>query len=275
MTIYPGRASPTRRSSNRQLCNEVRSRDSSRMLEPEYAATNHHHVSSTSPSIVHPSQLSFSLDPPPSGEPLDSLSSNHQPFDRDKLHHSDWDTRSNKRKSSDCEDFSDDSLEGLSLPPPPPSIIVPPPPSLSAPVTPNKRASVAWEIRLDVRETTSPRKQQHHTPQLEPEVMAFGKFMYNLMCNYVLIHRAPTALLQRRPAHPNPTPASRHPTKVRPAPQSNGPNHQRCLCAAPKTKLARCTRIRKSFCSTSRTKSKTMAPMSYGKDAANVICCPI
>ncbi|XP_037909499.1 uncharacterized protein LOC119650644 isoform X3 [Hermetia illucens] len=47
------------------------------------------------------------------------------------------------------EEFSDDSLEGQSLPPPPPPPIVPPPPSLSAPVTPSKRGSIAWEINLD------------------------------------------------------------------------------------------------------------------------------
>ena len=52
-------------------------------------------------------------------------------------------------RKSDCDDFSDDSLEGLSLPPPPPPPVVPPPPSLSAPVTPSKRGSIAWEINLD------------------------------------------------------------------------------------------------------------------------------
>lgn len=47
------------------------------------------------------------------------------------------------------EDFSDDSLEDTSLPPHPPPPTVPPPPSLSCPVTPNKRGSIAWEINLD------------------------------------------------------------------------------------------------------------------------------
>lgn len=47
------------------------------------------------------------------------------------------------------EDFSDDSLEDTSLPPPPPPPVVPPPPSLSCPVTPSKRGSIAWEINLD------------------------------------------------------------------------------------------------------------------------------
>lgn len=51
--------------------------------------------------------------------------------------------------SEDSEDFSDDSLEDTSLPPPPPPPVVPPPPSLSCPVTPSKRGSIAWDINLD------------------------------------------------------------------------------------------------------------------------------
>lgn len=54
-----------------------------------------------------------------------------------------------QRTSEDSEDFSEDSLEDTSLPPPPPPPVVPPPPSLSCPVTPNKRGSIAWEINLD------------------------------------------------------------------------------------------------------------------------------
>lgn len=55
-------------------------------------------------------------------------------------------------KSDDDEDFSDDSLEGSSLPPPPQPPLVPPKPSLSAPVTPSKRGSIAWEINLDEKD---------------------------------------------------------------------------------------------------------------------------
>lgn len=57
----------------------------------------------------------------------------------------------NENVDDDDEDkFSDDSLEDTSLPPPaPPPIVVPPPPSLSAPVTPSKRHSIAWEVNLD------------------------------------------------------------------------------------------------------------------------------
>lgn len=47
------------------------------------------------------------------------------------------------------ESFSDDSLEDTSLPPPAPPPVIPPPPSLSAPVTPSKRHSIAWEVNLD------------------------------------------------------------------------------------------------------------------------------
>lgn len=55
----------------------------------------------------------------------------------------------------DDDEFSDDSLEdkSLPLPLPPPSLseqpIVPPPSSLSAPVSPNKRSSIAWEININ------------------------------------------------------------------------------------------------------------------------------
>lgn len=52
--------------------------------------------------------------------------------------------------NEDDEDkFSDDSLEDTSLPPPAPPPVIPPPPSLSAPVTPSKRHSIAWEVNLD------------------------------------------------------------------------------------------------------------------------------
>lgn len=53
------------------------------------------------------------------------------------------------RIDSDDDRFSEDSLEDTSLPPPPPPPVVPPPPSLSAPVTPSKRHSIAWEVNVD------------------------------------------------------------------------------------------------------------------------------
>lgn len=54
-----------------------------------------------------------------------------------------------KKEPSDDDRFSDDSLEGSSLPPAPAPVPVPPPPSLSAPNTPSKRHSIAWEVNLD------------------------------------------------------------------------------------------------------------------------------
>lgn len=54
-----------------------------------------------------------------------------------------------KAANSDEDRFSDDSLEETSLPPPPAPAPVPPPPSLSCPVTPSKRHSIAWEVNLD------------------------------------------------------------------------------------------------------------------------------
>lgn len=62
-------------------------------------------------------------------------------------------SKRNSQLSDNIEDdedkFSDDSLEETSLPPPAPPPVVPPPPSLSAPVTPSKRHSIAWEVNLD------------------------------------------------------------------------------------------------------------------------------
>lgn len=66
----------------------------------------------------------------------------------------------------DDEEFSDDSLEdkSLPLPPPPPSLaaattqpIVPPITSLSAPVSPNKRSSIAWEININDEPMNEPK----------------------------------------------------------------------------------------------------------------------
>lgn len=62
-------------------------------------------------------------------------------------------TRTHTNNTNDDDNFSDDSLEGVSLPPQPPPPIVPPPPTLSAPATPNKRSSIAWEIMLEDKNT--------------------------------------------------------------------------------------------------------------------------
>lgn len=64
------------------------------------------------------------------------------------------------------EDFSDDSLEDKSLPPPspPPSSIISTQPivppithSISAPVSPNKRSSIAWEININDEHINEPK----------------------------------------------------------------------------------------------------------------------
>lgn len=64
----------------------------------------------------------------------------------------------------DDEEFSDDSLDDKSLPPPPPSSSTPTQPivpplthSRSAPVSPNKRSSIAWEISINDEHINEPK----------------------------------------------------------------------------------------------------------------------
>jgi hypothetical protein len=86
---------------------------------------------------------------------MDNLMNNRNAIHKSKIEQK-MNSKNNKRNSqlSDNEDddedkFSDDSLEDTSLPPPAPPPVIPPPPSLSAPVTPSKRHSIAWEVNLD------------------------------------------------------------------------------------------------------------------------------
>lgn len=85
---------------------------------------------------------------------MDNLMNNRNAIHKSKIEQK-MNMKNNKRNSqlSDNEDdedkFSDDSLEDTSLPPPAPPPVIPPPPSLSAPVTPSKRHSIAWEVNLD------------------------------------------------------------------------------------------------------------------------------
>lgn len=83
---------------------------------------------------------------------MDNLMNNR----RVKISEQKMNMKNSKRNSQLCrngdddiDNFSDDSLEETSLPPPAPPPVVPPPPSLSAPVTPSKRHSIAWEVNLD------------------------------------------------------------------------------------------------------------------------------
>ncbi|XP_053673501.1 trithorax group protein osa [Anopheles nili] len=173
VTIYPGRASPTRRMPPRTLSGSIErhrfptSDNSSTSQENSSPENNEseYNESSLSPTHGH-------LQPLQGGTPVSSLMSrifHHNPATASgqpplshHLHH----TRGHHipaagaiagmpsrtaagRPDSDDERFSDDSLEESSLPPPPGPPTVPPPPSLSAPVTPSKRHSIAWEVNLD------------------------------------------------------------------------------------------------------------------------------
>lgn len=104
---------------------------------------------SVSPSKVTPFGLKISI------QTMDNLMNNRNAIHKSKIEQK-MNLKNNKRNSqlSDNEDddedkFSDDSLEDTSLPPPAPPPVIPPPPSLSAPVTPSKRHSIAWEVNLD------------------------------------------------------------------------------------------------------------------------------
>lgn len=77
-----------------------------------------------------------------------------------------------KGTKDDDDNFSDDSLEGVSLPPQPPPPVVPPPPTLSAPATPSKRSSIAWEIMLEDKNT---KNEQHARKQSAGAVIDCGK----------------------------------------------------------------------------------------------------
>nr|XP_040239802.2 mucin-5AC isoform X1 [Anopheles coluzzii]XP_040239804.2 mucin-5AC isoform X1 [Anopheles coluzzii]XP_040239805.2 mucin-5AC isoform X1 [Anopheles coluzzii] len=179
VTIYPGRASPTRRMPPRTLSGSMErhrfpASDNSTPSSQENSSPENneseYNESSLSPTHGH-------LQPLQGGTPVNSLLSRifHQNVAAAAVtppvsstvgasHHA---ARSHRLPSSaggvmlpsrtagrpggdsDDERFSDDSLEESSLPPPPGPPTVPPPPSLSAPVTPSKRHSIAWEVNLD------------------------------------------------------------------------------------------------------------------------------
>uniref|UniRef100_A0A182TZI4 Uncharacterized protein n=2 Tax=Anopheles melas TaxID=34690 RepID=A0A182TZI4_9DIPT len=183
VTIYPGRASPTRRMPPRTLSGSMErhrfpASDNSTPSSQENSSPENneseYNESSLSPTHGH-------LQPLQGGTPVNSLLSRifHQnvaaaaaaspppPPVSSTVGASHHAARSHRLPSSaggvmlpsrtagrpggdsDDERFSDDSLEESSLPPPPGPPTVPPPPSLSAPVTPSKRHSIAWEVNLD------------------------------------------------------------------------------------------------------------------------------
>uniref|UniRef100_A0A182J3C4 Uncharacterized protein n=1 Tax=Anopheles atroparvus TaxID=41427 RepID=A0A182J3C4_ANOAO len=175
VTIYPGRASPTRRMPPRTLSGSMErhrfpASDNSTSTSQENSSPENneseYNESSLSPTHGHLHQLQGGTPvnslisrifhqnpnappPPPSG------SSTGGPHRSQRVSASGAGMvgvpprRTSGRADSDEERFSDDSLEESSLPPPPGPPTVPPPPSLSAPVTPSKRHSIAWEVNLD------------------------------------------------------------------------------------------------------------------------------
>ncbi|KFB44272.1 hypothetical protein ZHAS_00012050 [Anopheles sinensis] len=177
VTIYPGRASPTRRMPPRTLSGSMErhrfpASDNSTSTSQENSSPENneseYNESSLSPTHGHLHQLQ-------GGTPVNSLisrifhqnpnappPSSHTPSGPTAGSHRSQrmsasgvpmagapSRRTAGRADSDEERFSDDSLEESSLPPPPGPPTVPPPPSLSAPVTPSKRHSIAWEVNLD------------------------------------------------------------------------------------------------------------------------------
>ncbi|XP_058055452.1 mucin-5AC [Anopheles bellator] len=178
VTIYPGRASPSRRMPPRTLSGSIeRHRDVCRGAYPgsdnststsqENSSPENneseYNESSLSPAHGHLHQLG--LHPVPAAPAVAAAitsrifhtahgpppsSNQHYPLPRGQRASGSAGAASRtSRHDSDDERFSDDSLEESSLPPPPGPPTVPPPPSLSAPVTPSKRHSIAWEVNLD------------------------------------------------------------------------------------------------------------------------------
>lgn len=150
MTIYPGRASPTKKVPPRTLPGLLeRHRDVCRKSidSSQELSGNDEHGSKSSMNLE--SSLEFDelsvqsiivRSPTATHPELDAIAGFKKTISI---------VDASPRKSDEDEDFSDDSLEGMSLPPPPQPPLVPPKPSLSAPVTPSKRGSIAWEINLD------------------------------------------------------------------------------------------------------------------------------
>ncbi|XP_052563873.1 uncharacterized protein LOC120414646 isoform X7 [Culex pipiens pallens] len=161
VTIYPGRASPPRRLPSRNLPGSIERHGSAAataVCRPgNYPSDNSQSSQETSSPENNESENNSSLSPT-HGVPL-NINYNHglvtnRIFATSSAVEFTRPTRPRNGKQprhedSDEERFSEDSLEESSLPPPPGPVTVPPPPSLSAPVTPSKRHSIAWEVNLD------------------------------------------------------------------------------------------------------------------------------
>ncbi|XP_065078715.1 mucin-2 isoform X2 [Ochlerotatus camptorhynchus] len=144
VTIYPGRASPTRRTSrnlqssierHRDLCRKGAYNSDNSSSQENSSPENNEFENNSSLSPTHGVQLNINYNNNLISNRIFATSANY--------------ARQRPHDDSDEERFSDDSLEESSLPPPPGPPTVPPPPSLSAPVTPSKRHSIAWEVNLD------------------------------------------------------------------------------------------------------------------------------
>ncbi|XP_058456016.1 rho GTPase-activating protein gacU isoform X2 [Malaya genurostris] len=147
VTIYPGRASPPRRHPGRNFSNSIeRHRDVCR--KGNYTPDNSSSQENSSPENNESENNSLS---PTHGVQININYNNNLVSNRIFASSMEYTRQVRQRTQTDSDDerFSEDSLEESSLPPPPGPVTVPPPPSLSAPVTPSKRHSIAWEVNLD------------------------------------------------------------------------------------------------------------------------------
>lgn len=195
VTIYPGRSSPPKRVSPRTLQQErqltrknaIESRSSPPPPPPpirdnSIIASNKFLQKIECEDKNLPSLNTFNIaNLPPSifHQKINIGNNNNNDADLNSLpYFSGKPTIRGTRKSTkdDEENFSDDSLEGVSLPPQPPPPVVPPPPTLSAPATPSKRSSIAWEIMLEDKNT---KNEQHARKQSAGAVIDCGK-VYSL-----------------------------------------------------------------------------------------------
>ncbi|GAB0099348.1 uncharacterized protein DMENIID0001_152040 [Sergentomyia squamirostris] len=173
VTIYPGRASSPRRTSRNASSSMERHRDMCKTLggyDQQDSATSASSASSDESNHLNPPPRAIIANSPSAQQLLQQqellsksppssiiVQKNINNLNRIKARHGHNKNNSINfegsggatKRRSDSDDFSDDSLEETSLPPPPPPPVVPPPPTLSAPVTPSKRGSIAWEINLD------------------------------------------------------------------------------------------------------------------------------
>lgn len=159
MTIYPGRASPPRKvpprtlpgliERHRDVCRKSVDSTNSPQEPPSFFTDGLLIIKSNSNS----NRSGFELDDQSKvyvNKELDMPDDNAIIFNNNINIEPCTSIISKTNRECDEEEFSDDSLEDASLPPPPSSQpLVPPTPSLSAPVTPNKRSSIAWEININ------------------------------------------------------------------------------------------------------------------------------